>query len=193
MPFAARAARTAAASFATGCDFGPPRWKDKFGERALCERYVRGLTRVGRRLRPAGAGAPAILQLTTHPLTTRQTHPSILLIEIRGWFWPWKIADGRILFKSPHKTAWEKGTVPVLLRRPSDDGARRKKGTVPGGFVRASQELRRDRHFDEKKPRIALISRIRMWNGDRTVGCVESVKMHRCVVRWAFGAPHVRA
>jgi hypothetical protein len=31
---------------------------------------------------------------------------------------------------SPHKTAWEKGTVPVLLR------GLRKRGTVPGGFVR---------------------------------------------------------
>jgi hypothetical protein len=37
--------------------------------------------------------------------------------------------------RTPHKTAWEKGTVPVLLR------GLRKKGTVPGGFVRGSKKI----------------------------------------------------
>ncbi len=39
--------------------------------------------------------------------------------------------------RTPHKTAWEKGTVPVLLR------GLRKRGTVPGGFVRGSKYLQR--------------------------------------------------
>jgi hypothetical protein len=37
------------------------------------------------------------------------------------------------LIRTPNKSGWEKGTVPVLLR------GLRKKGTVPTGFVRRSK------------------------------------------------------
>ena len=57
--------------------------------------------------------------------------------------------------RTPHKTAWEKGTVPVLLR------GLRKRGTVPGGFVRGSRDREKISPAAQEDLRVAFDERRR--------------------------------